>query len=67
MSRARAVFSMLLVLLPLLPAGAWAQTAPFSTRVTDNNRIGLTTSNYGFYGNDFISRAPSFESSHTIG
>ena len=40
---------------------AHAQAVGFSTRVTDNNRVGLTTSNYGFYGNDFISRAPSFE------
>lgn len=59
MSRARAVLTLLALL--VLPAAAAAQTAPFSTRSTDNNRIGLTTSNYGFFGNDFISRAPSFE------
>jgi hypothetical protein len=41
------------------PAGA--QSASFSTRVTTNNKVGLTTTNYGFYGNNFSSRAPSFE------
>jgi hypothetical protein len=42
-------------------AAAWAQGVDFSTAITSNNRVGLTTSNYGFFGNDFISRAPSFE------
>ena len=37
------------------------QTAPFSTRITNNNKVGLTTTNYGFYGNNFSSRAPSME------
>jgi hypothetical protein len=40
---------------------AAAQGATFSTRVTNNNRVGLTTTNYGFFGNDFVSRSPSFE------
>ena len=48
-------------LILLSQAGARAQTAPFSTAITTNNRLGLTTSNYGFWGNDFISRSPSFE------
>jgi len=33
----------------------------FSTRVTDNNLMGLTITNYGFVGNNFVSRAPSME------
>lgn len=40
---------------------ALAQSVTFSTRVTNNNRVGLTTTNYGFFGNDFVSRSPSFE------
>jgi hypothetical protein len=47
------------------PAAARATTAADSIRyavqVTDVNRAGLTVSNYGFFGNNFISRAPSFE------
>ncbi len=34
---------------------ASAQTVGFSTRITDNNKVGLTTTNYGFYGNNFSS------------
>ena len=29
--------------------------------ITDNNRVGLTVTNYGFFGNNFTSRSPSFE------
>jgi hypothetical protein len=43
------------------PATADAQSASFSTRITTNNKVGLTTTNYGFYGNNFSSRSPSFE------
>ena len=53
--------SLLVVAAALAAAGAATAQVGFSTRVTNNNRVGLTTSNYGFYGNDFISRAPSFE------
>ena len=44
---------------PARPAAA--QGVGFSTRVTDNNRVGITTTNYAFYGNNFQSRAPSLE------
>src|SRR6185503_15081297 len=33
----------------------------FSTRVADSNSLGITLTNYGFFGNNFISRAPSLE------
>ena len=33
----------------------------YSVRITGVNRVGLTVSNYGFFGNNFTSRAPSFE------
>ncbi len=55
------VAALALVAAVLLPHGVAAQSVTFSTRVTNNNRIGLTTTNYGFYGNDFVSRSPSFE------
>ena len=49
----------LLLLAAVVPARA--ETVGFATRVTDNNRVGLTATNYAFYGNNFQSRAPSFE------
>jgi hypothetical protein len=53
---------LLLLAAPLgAPRHAAAETVGFTTRVTDNNRVGLTTTNYAFYGNNFQSRAPSFE------
>jgi hypothetical protein len=33
----------------------------FALRVTDSNLIGATITNYGFVGNNFVSRAPSLE------
>jgi hypothetical protein len=33
----------------------------YSTRITNNNLVGLTLTNYGFIGNNFVSRSPSFE------
>lgn len=52
-----------LVLALLLASGpAAAQTEPnYVVRVASANRVGLTVSNYGFIGNNFLSRAPSFE------
>ncbi len=46
----------------LLPGAtpARAQVA-YRVRITNNNLIGLTTTNYGFFGNNFVSRSPSFE------
>lgn len=44
------------------PAQGLAQTpGRYVVRVADGNRVGLTVSNYGFIGNNFVSRAPSFE------
>jgi hypothetical protein len=33
----------------------------YNTKITNNNLVGVTVSNYGFIGNNFVSRAPSFE------
>jgi hypothetical protein len=53
----------LLALLPLLGALAPEADAQISykVRITNNNLVGLTTTNYGFFGNNFTSRSPSFE------
>src|SRR5262245_53529544 len=49
-------------LLPLIPdAPAHAQTVRYVTRLANRNRVGLTVTNYGFFGNNFTSRSPSFE------
>ncbi len=41
---------------------ARADTAPaFRVKITNNNLVGLTVTNYGFFGNNFTSRSPSFE------
>ncbi len=42
------------------PGAAQAQVA-YRVRITENNLVGLTTTNYGFFGNNFVSRSPSFE------
>ncbi len=39
---------------------ATAQTL-YQLRVTNLNRVGLSVTNYGFYGNNFVSRTPSCE------
>jgi len=44
----------------IAPAPARAQAA-YRVRITSNNLVGLTTTNYGFFGNNFVSRAASFE------
>lgn len=36
-------------------------TAAYATRVADANLMGVTVTNYGFVGNNFVSRAPSME------
>src|SRR5262245_9642047 len=33
----------------------------FSVRVADTNQLGITLTNYGFFGNNFVSRSPSLE------
>ncbi len=42
------------------PPAARAQ-ARYQARITDANRVGLTVTNYGFFGNNFTSRTPSME------
>jgi hypothetical protein len=43
-------------------ASAFAQGPPtYRVRITNNNLVGLTTTNYAFFGNNFTSRSPSFE------
>lgn len=53
-------------LFPLLvligaPAAPLLAQPRYQVRVTDGNRVGLTVTNYGFLGNNFISRSPSCE------
>ncbi|MBI3539491.1 MAG: hypothetical protein HY076_04380, partial [Candidatus Eisenbacteria bacterium] len=40
---------------------AAADSIRYAVRITGVNRVGLTVSNYGFFGNNFNSRTPSFE------
>lgn len=46
---------------PPVHAASGADSIRFLTRITDVNRLGLNTTNYGFFGNNFVSRSPSFE------
>ncbi len=49
----------------LLPTGApravTAQEVRYQAKITNRNLVGLTLTNYGFFGNNFSSRSPSFE------
>ena len=45
---------------PVLPA-AVADSTAFATKVANGNLAGVTITNYGFIGNNFVSRDPSFE------
>lgn len=38
-----------------------ADSVRYSAKVASNNLVGLTLTNYGFIGNNFVTRAPSFE------
>ncbi len=38
-----------------------ADTVRYAVKITNNNLCGITISNYGFIGNNFVTRAPSFE------
>ena len=49
----------LLALTPALPGHA--QSVRYVARLANRNRVGLTVTNYGFFGNNFTSRTPSFE------
>ncbi len=40
---------------------ATAQAIRYQAKITNANRLGLTLTNYGFLGNNFLSRTPSFE------
>jgi hypothetical protein len=52
--------ALLLLLGP--PAGpAGAQDVRYQAKITNANRVGLTVTNYGFFGNNFSSRSPSME------
>ena len=46
---------------PLSIEQAQADSIRYAIRVTDNNLVGMTISNYGFLGNNFVSRSPSLE------
>lgn len=62
--RAARVAAGALALAVTLAAPAAAQTPDsirYAVRITTVNRLGLTISNYGFFGNNFTSRSPSFE------
>ena len=45
---------------PALGATA-ADSIRYASRITDINQVGLTLTNYGFFGNNFNSRTASFE------
>jgi len=42
-------------------AATEADSIRYAVGITDVNRVGLTLTNYGFFGNNFNSRSPSFE------
>ena len=60
MSRSFAIV-MLAALLMMLAGAAGTAAAPFQQRQTDGNAVGLVISNYGFFGNNFVTRGPSME------
>jgi hypothetical protein len=53
--------ALLLVAMPARGAVAVGDSIRYATAVTTINHVGITLTNYGFFGNNFISRAPSFE------
>ncbi len=46
---------------PLRSEQVLADSVRFALHVTDANQVGITLTNYGFLGNNFISRLPSLE------
>lgn len=46
---------------PFRAADVLADSIRFALRVSDNNLVGATITNYGFVGNNFVSRSPSLE------
>jgi hypothetical protein len=51
----------LLLLLARSTGPAGAQEVRYQAKITNANRVGLTVTNYGFFGNNFNSRSPSME------
>jgi hypothetical protein len=43
------------------PLNAQVDSIRYASRITDNNQMGITITNYGFIGNNFVSRSPSLE------
>jgi hypothetical protein len=52
---------MLVWLSAFTPADARSETVRYVSRLANVNRVGLGVTNYGFFGNNFTSRSPSFE------
>jgi len=46
---------------PRAATGVLADSIRYTVRVSDNNLMGVTVTNYGFIGNNFVSRSPSME------
>jgi hypothetical protein len=42
-------------------AAVTADSVRYNTKVSENNMVGVCVTNYGFIGNNFVSRAPSLE------
>ncbi|MEO6461811.1 MAG: hypothetical protein ABIP29_01930, partial [Candidatus Eisenbacteria bacterium] len=60
--RAAAALPFVVGALLLAPgSAAHAQDVRYQAKITNANRVGLTVTNYGFLGNNFTSRSPSFE------
>ena len=53
--------ALVLALTLVAPVVAAAQTTRYVARLANKNRVGLTVTNYGFFGNNFTSRSPSLE------
>lgn len=56
-------FALAAILLATAPshAAVSADSIRYTVAITDINRVGMTISNYGFFGNNFNSRSPSLE------
>ena len=59
--RQAAAAAPILALLAMAPALRADDAPRYDLAITDINHVGLTVTNYGFFGNGFLSRAPSFE------
>jgi hypothetical protein len=57
--RAKSFVAALLLL--AVPVVAAAQAPIYKSEVLDQNLVGMTVTNYGFWGNNFVSRAASLE------